>query len=323
MRTMAPVGWGLFLVAAIAAVLFWRDLESQRQLLHDTQAQLIEARAALATRATAAPVVAGGTDAPQPAIGTPAESTAPVAAPAKITREEAVAALTEDAVKRQKALLADTEYRKALLARARVNLQQRYAGLAVELGLSDKELNALFDLLTESQEKMMASMVNTADGAQPNAAATAEMQREMETQQKKLKDQLVAMLGPERYAQFEEYDRMQPSRTRVNNLTTLLARSGRPLTNAQTRTLTAVMVTEQKRMEAEAKALRDAGKTETRSQADLQAETNRRILEQAPGFLDSQQVQVVRGRFEQRSTIDRAADRVQQREREVLQESPQ
>ena len=128
------------------------------------------------------------------------------------------------------------------------------------------------------------------------------------------------MLGPERYAQFEEYEHVQPSRTRVNKLTNLLARSGRPLTSNQTRTLTAVMVAEQKRMEAEAKALRDAGQTDRRSQAEIQGETNRRILEQAPGFLDSQQVQVVRGRFEQRSTIDQASDRVQQRQREVLQE---
>jgi hypothetical protein len=170
---------------------------------------------------------------------------------------------------------------------------------------------------------MMTAMANTTDGAQPDAAATAALQRQAEEQQKKLKDELTAMLGPQRYAQFEEYDHIQPSRTRVNNLTTLLARSGRPLTSAQTRTLTAVMVAEQKRMESEAKALRDAGQTETRSQADIQAETNRRILEQAPGFLDSQQVQVVRGRFEQRSTIDRASDRVQQRQREVLQETPQ
>jgi hypothetical protein len=169
--------------------------------------------------------------------------------------------LTEDSVKRKKALLADGEYRKALRAQARSDLQQRYAGMRMELGLTEQEQNALFDLLVDAQQ-LEASMKS------------------------------------------------------------LLGRSGRALTNTQTRSLMAVMVAEQKRMEAEAQALRDAGQTDSRSPADIQAETNRRLLQQVPRFLDDQQVQVVRGRFEQRATIDRAADRVQQREREVLQESP-
>jgi uncharacterized membrane-anchored protein YhcB (DUF1043 family) len=245
-----------------------------------------------------------------------------VAAPAKVSREEALAVLTADSAKRQKALMADAEYRKALLAQAKADLQQHYANLGVELGMTDTEVNALFDLLAEGQVTMMASMASMANGAQPEAAASAEIQRQMKEQAQRIKDQVAATLGPQRYAQFEEYDRIQPSRTRVNNLTNLLGRSGQALTNPQRRQLTSVMVAEQNRMEAEAKALRDAGRTETRSQADIQSETNRRILEQVPSFLNAQQVQLLRGRFQERATIDRAADQVQQRERAVLQETP-
>lgn len=321
MRILVPACLGIAVVSCVMSAVLWVELKSDRQLIDELRTQLVEAGAAPAASTSVPAVVATATtDAvAQPAVTDPVTGAA--LAPAKITRDEAVAAITADTVKRQKTLLADAEYRKALLAQARVDLQTRYSGLGMELGLSQTQVNALFDLLAESQLKMTNSMAAMTSGAQPTAAESEAMGRLMHEQQQKLKDDITALIGPERYTQFEEYERMQPARTRVSNLTTLLARSERPLTTAQTRSLTAVMIGEQKRMEAEAKALRDAGKTETRSPADIQVETNRRILELAPGFLDDQQLQVVRGRFQQRATIDRAADAVQQREREVLQDA--
>ena len=323
MRILVPASLGLAVVSCVVSAILWVELKSDRQLIDELRTQLVEARAAPAVSSSVPAVVATATtDAvAQPAVTDPVAGSPLASAPAKITRDEAVAAITADTVKRQKTLLADAEYRKALLAQARVDLQTRYSGLGMELGLSQTQVNALFDLLAESQLKMTNSMAAMTSGAQPTAAESEAMGRLMHEQQQKLKDDITALIGPERYTQFEEYERMQPARTRVSNLTTLLARSERPLTTAQTRSLTAVMIGEQKRMEAEAKALRDAGKTETRSPADIQVETNRRILELAPAFLDDQQLQVVRGRFQQRATIDRAADAVQQREREVLQDT--
>jgi hypothetical protein len=325
MRILVPACVGLAVVSCVVSAVLWQERQSDQQLIDALRTQLTEAKTALAAKPAVAAIGVPTSDTLTPSptsdLAQPS-SAASTAVPVKITRQEAVAALTADAVKRQKALLADPEYRKALLTMARADLQDRYASLRVELGLTEPEAKALFDLLAESQVMMSSSMTSTTDGAQPSAAEAAEMGRLMQEQQQKLKDDITAMIGPQRYTQFEEYERMQPARTRVNNLTALLSRSGSPLTNAQTRSLTALMVSEQKRMEREAQALRDAGKTDTRSPADIQVETNRRILEVAPGFLDAQQVQVVRGRFEQRATIDRASDRLEQREREVLQEAP-
>jgi hypothetical protein len=320
MRILVPVCVGLAAISCATAAVLWSERHSDRQLIQDLRTQLSEAKSALAAKPAAMAAITSTEVAPQQAAAVQIAGAAPASAPAKITREEALAALSADSVKRQKTLMADPEYRKALLAQARSDIQQHYVGLAVELGMTDVEVNALFDVLAEAQVKAMTSMTSLASGAQPDAAASAEMQRQMKDEAQRVKDQITAMLGPQRTAQFEEYDRIQPSRTRVNSLTNLLGRSGQALTNPQKRQLTAVMVAEQNRMEAEAKALRDAGKTETRSQADIQAEANRRILEQVPSFLSAQQVQLVRGRFQERATIDRASDRVQQREREVLQE---
>jgi hypothetical protein len=315
MRILLPASVGLAVISCIATAMLWSELRTGHQLINELRTQLADARLALAAKP--AMVTFAAVEAAPPAAEVPGSSAAPAAAPPKITREAALAALTEDSVKRQKALLADAEYRKALRGQARTDLQQRYAGLRMELGLTDQEQNALFDLLVDAQDMLMTSIAEGA-GKQPDAAATADMQAKAQ----QLEASMKSLLGPERYAQFEEYERVQPSRTRVQNLSNLLGRSGMPLSNAQSRSLMAVMVAEQKRMEAEAQALRDAGQTDNRSPADIQAETNRRLLEQVPRFLDDQQVLLVRGRFSQRATIDRAADRVQQREREVLQESP-
>ena len=48
-------------------------------------------------------------------------------------------------------------------------------------------------------------------------------------------------------------------------------------------------------------------------------EANRRILQNAATFLDAQQLEKVRGRFEQRAAVGRAAERVQQAERAAPQ----
>ena len=45
-----------------------------------------------------------------------------------------------------------------------------------------------------------------------------------------------------------------------------------------------------------------------------------RDLEAASAFLDPQQLEMVRGRFQQRSAIDRASGQIQQRVREATQE---
>lgn len=321
MRILVPVCVGLAVMSCATSAVLWSQRHSDRQLIDQLRTQLSDATTALAKRtvpvaATGSPVV------PLRITPTQTAEAAPIAPPAKITREEAIAVLNADALKRQKALAADAEYRSASLAQAREEMRNHYAGLAAELGLSEQQMNAVLDVLAESQSRAMTFMAGMPDGGQPDAATRMEIQRLMDEEQQKQKVRLTAMLGAQGYSQFEEYDRMQPSRTRVSNLTTLLARSGRPLTNAQTKSLTTAMYTEQRRMEAEAKSFRDTGQTDQRSQADIQGESNRRLLEQVPTFLDAQQVQIVRGRFEQRATIDRASERLQQREREVVQEKP-
>jgi hypothetical protein len=318
MRMLAPVCAGLFAVSAITSAMLWRELQKDHQLIDDLRTQLTEAKTALAAKPAAAPSPAA--TALQPSAAASATGDAPAAPPAKITAKEAAAVFVADAAKRQEALLKDSEYRKARVEQARINLKRRYNGLAEELGITEKQADAVIDLLAESQIRMEEeSARRLASGATPDAATIAEMGRIQQAEQQKQKEALVAMLGAGKYEQFQDFEHIQPSRTRVNNLSTLLAREGQPMTSAQSRSLTAAIVAEQKRMEQEAQALRDAGQDAQTTFQEREAEANRRILQAAGTFLSAQQLEKVRGRFEQRAAIGRANDRVQQAQREAAQ----
>ncbi len=304
MRNLIPVSAALVIASGIVSVVLWRDLQAERQTSNDLRQQLADA-----TVGSAPKPVAPTAPAPQP----PAEvaASAPAAGPTKAARE-AVAALAADSIKQQKVLLEDPGYRTMLLTQQRTMLKNHYSKLGVELGLSEKETDALFDLLAERQLKASASMTEVMGGGPPtNAAEVAQMQARMQQYQQEQKqsekDAVTAMLGPDRAAQFEDYDHIQPSRGRVNNLTALLDQGSQPLTDAQTRSLTAVIAADQMRVEAEMQALRDAGQPPKLSPADQLADTNSRILKAAADFLNPQQLEMVKGRFQQRNAIARAA----------------
>lgn len=318
MRMLAPVCAGLVVISGIVSAMLWRELRQDRQLIDDLRTQLTEAKAALHARPAATPSPAA--TALQPSADPVAAGDTSAPPPAKASAREAVAALVADAARRREALLKDSEFRKARIEQARSNLKRRYNGLAVELGISEKQADDVLTLLAESQIRMEEEATSRlASGTPPDGTAIAEMARLQQAEQQKQKQALVAMLGTSKYEQFEDFEHLQPSRSRVNNLNTLLAREGKPMTSAQSQSLTAVIVAEQKRMEQEAQALRDAGKDAQSTFQEREAEANRRILQGAAAFLDPQQLEKVRGRFEQRSAMGRANQRVQQAQQQAAQ----
>jgi hypothetical protein len=311
MRIFVSVLAVVAVTAGTLSVVLWGNWKTEQQLVAGLRAELADARAELAARPVAIPA---------PAVPAPAVE-APPAAPAMAPPERAAAVLVEQAAKRQQSLIADPEYRKARLEQARVGLRRVYAGFAEKYGLSQQQMDRVIDIEAEFQVRASEQGLElVADGGPTDAAAMAELQRKADEFQGQLKAQVAAVIGQDGFEQLEEYELTQPSRTRVTNLTNLLARSGHPLSSSQTESLTRVIIAEQKRVDAENRSYAEAGKSPPKSQAERQVETNHNILEAATGFLDSQQLELVKGRFQERATIDRADERVQQRERAVLQQ---
>jgi hypothetical protein len=315
MRIPAPVSLGLVVALGIVSTVLWSQLHTERQLASGLRKQLSDANAALAAKPRAQPVVAA---LPQPAAEVPA-----AACPApteKMTLAAANAIVLADSAKRQKAMLEDAGLRKARVAQMRSTLQLRFANLIKDLGLSEKESDGLFTIIAEGQlreEELLTDRMSS--GTAPDAAAVAEINRVQQEQQQQQKNAIVALLGPERAAEYQEYEHTAPSRQRVTNLTNMYTQSGKPLTSAQSKSLNTLFVAEQRRQESEAKALMAEGQSPQqllalrKAQAESAIEGDRRVLAGAASFLDAQQIELMRARFEQAAARTRASANLQQR----------
>jgi hypothetical protein len=229
-----------------------------------------------------------------------------------------------DSAQRQKKLLEDTEFRKARIAQMRSNIQLRFPNLAQDLGLSPQEADALLTLLAEyqlRQEGMMAEVLGT--GGNPDAATIAGLTRSQKELEQQHKNAMAALLGPERANAYQDYEDTAASRQRGNNLATMLTQAGKPLTAAQSKSLTGLLAAEQLRQRDELKSMMASGQTAQlsqmtqMSQAERAIEGDRRVLAAAASFLDAQQVELMRARFEQVAARGRASANVQQRQIEA------
>jgi len=314
MRIPPAVSLSLVVALVATSAVLWRQLHTERQLNADLQTQLTDARTALATRPQPQPVVAAN---PQPAPAPPSAACPPTV-PEKPAAAATAAAVLADSAKRQKTLLENSEFRKARIAGIRSNVQLRLANLPRDLGLSPQEADALFNIIAEGQlrqESLAADQL--AGGAAPDAAAAAELERATQDIRNQQKAAMVALLGPERANDVQDYRETVPSRQRASNLTNLLTQAGKPLSDEQSKSLTSVIIAEQRREESEA-ALATSDQPSQQSQADRATEGDRRILAAAAGFLDAQQIELMRARFDQVRTRNRSAAQQQRAAEAVL-----
>lgn len=314
MQIPAAVSATLIIASATVSVILWRDLHAERQISADLQTLLADAKAALTACPALQPVVAA---IPEPAPAAPAAACPPTAA--EKPAAAAATALAESA-KRQRALLENSEFRKARIAEIRGNMQLRLGNLARDVGLSAQEAEAVFNILAEAQLRQESLVTSElAGGTQPDAARVAELEQTMRDIEKQQKDALVAQIGAERASDVQDYRETTASRQRGSNLTTMLTQAGRPLTPAQSKSLTAALVAEQRRQESELRTLAASGQSLQQTQADRAIEGDRRVLAAAASFLDAQQLELVRARFEQVAARTRSTSAAQQQQQRAAE----
>jgi len=326
MRSLAPVHVALVVVSIFVSTFLWRELKVEQRALEAERQSLQEERQLtdqLRTQLAVARAERVSSLTPQSATVQSATKVVPQSA-SNVAAPSQVVSLLADAVKKQKTLLDNSEYHKARVAELRVTLKGHNPLLARELGISEREADAIFDVLAEDQlrEDGLTLDLISANGSQPDAAAMEEMKRLQQAQQQERETTLLSMLGPAKYEQLQYIEETQFARTRIVNLKTLLAQSGQPLTIDQELSLTKVMAAEQKREEKESQELRISGQVTQASQLDRAVEGDRRILDGATGFLSAQQLETIRVRFEQRQGMERASGVVTTRERAAAQVSP-
>lgn len=310
MKKLLLVCAALLVICGIVSGNLWRELRTERQANEELRTQLAQARVSIplpALPALPAPAAAPSQASTRPATtpvpqGPPPES--PLAAAA--ARTSALTLTTIASITGEQDLMKDPEYRKARLAQLRISAARSYPGLAEELGLSEKEANQLFELIAGNQLNMTSEIsLRSATGL----LDVADMTRRQQALQREQEDAIRAQLGNARYTQWQEYQQTRPARNQVVTMGSALASAGQPLTDAQTRALTAVMITEQQQRQAAPPprpavdpANPRAGVAQLLEENQRrQEESNSRVLEAAAPHLNTRQLEALRQQFEQQN----------------------
>jgi hypothetical protein len=311
MRIPAQVSVGLILTSAMVSALLGYQLHAERQRSGGLSERL-------AATQTPGPQLQPAADSAPPSAAVTAVAAAPDTPQATAVVQAASAVVAADAARRQKVLLEDTEFRASRIAQARANLQLRFPNLATDLGLSQQEVDALLNVVADYQLRQDAAITDAMNSGSPGQGATpADLVRAQQEVDQQRRNAMAALIGPERAAAYQEYEETAASRRRAVNLGEMLTQAGKPLSAAQSKSLSAALVTEQRRQEGESKVTATSPLAVQQALADRAIDGDRRVLAAAAAFLDAQQLELVRARFEQVAGRTRANASVQQRELEV------
>jgi hypothetical protein len=343
MKALVPVLAGIAVISGVVSASLWLELRTERQANAELRTQLAESR--ISSHQPVASVQP--TAAPQPAGALPATAAAsnPTSAPspdaprqarlADASATSATLASLASAIgissSNERDLLKDPEYRKAKLAQLRIQLARSNPGLAEELGLSEREANQLFELMANSQLNLASEVTaTTATGTTDVAARVQQLQARSREQTEAIR----TMLGSTKYTQYQQYQQTLPARNQVVTMGSQLAAAGQPLSDAQSRALTTVMINEQERQRQQpplallAQSASSASSQQRTAQLleeslRRQEETNRNVLDAASAHLNATQLATLRQQFEQQNAARRQTLTRLQEQQQRLQEQQQ
>ncbi len=190
----------------------------------------------------------------------------------------------------QRRLLGNPEYRKAMRAQQRLNIEQRYRDLPRALGLSPEQADQVFDLLAEQSMGAIETglRIMGKEDVEAKVRANVDRQRAYETR-------MAELIGESNLAKLQDFRESMQSRAEVRMLGNELIGTSDPLREDQMEPLLAVMYTEQKRLQQEWSdvALSNPGKDfasmgAKRSQLAIAA--NQRIIDASRSLLSSKQL---------------------------------
>jgi hypothetical protein len=244
------------------------------------------------------------------------ETPAPETFAKPVTQPAPVDPRAIDFAAQQRDLWKDPEYRKARLAQARAMAGRNYPGLAEDLGLSAADESRLLDVLAEYDVNMSATVSTMTSGA-TDPATSQQISNKLSEIQRQREDAVAAVLGPNGSTRWQQFQETSSARSQANSYNTMLTQAGQPLSATQLKSLSSVVVAEQKRQREEMTALtRNVNPQDPASIALIEPELRRRqndyndrVLAAAAPIMSAQQLDLLRAQFEQQSAMNRAMER--------------
>ncbi len=190
-----------------------------------------------------------------------------------------------------------------------IRLRRTYSDMPTALGLDAAQADKLFDLLADNQ-------LATADAARAYNGDPAGRQAIEAEGREQRNAQIDALLGPDKAAEFQSFEKSIPARMQVNRIGEGMAAANVPLSDAQRNSLIAVVVSEQDSGPPPKRPENGANDSDYQARfLDWQADYSRRVQARVEPLLTPEQVT----RYREAVQVQNAR-RAEQRARAARQE---
>ena len=198
-------------------------------------------------------------------------------------------------------MMENPEMKKMIREQQKAALKMIYGDLYKELNLTEDEKAKFTEALLDNQMKNMEKGTKLFQ-QDPESTDKEAMAKEFADQKKSADDAMKAILGEDRFNQYEDYNKNLGNKMAVNQLKTQMADSKNPLNDDQAKRLMQVMREESASVSAkeglgadgQAKAMQDwkslSSDEEMNKLFARQQEINQHVLEKAPAFLAQEQL---------------------------------
>jgi hypothetical protein len=194
-------------------------------------------------------------------------------------------------------MMKDPAMREMVRGQQKVAINQMYAGMFKELNLTPEEKEKMTSLLTDAQMRNVESAQGLFGKA--DEAAAEETRKNIEEGKNQTDAELKAMLGDERFAKYEEYQKNLGERMQLDQLKTNLETANLPLQEQQSAQLLQIMKEEKAAVPPVipsdntplGKNMKELMTQENiKKQMHWMEDYNRRLLERANGVLTPEQM---------------------------------
>jgi hypothetical protein len=192
-------------------------------------------------------------------------------------------------------MFSDPKMRESMRAQQAAGIQMIYGDLARELGLSPDEARQVLGLLADRQMEITEQGMKVMGNGNRKEAVEA-MAKASQEAKNGYEEQIKGVLGDQRYAKFEDYEKSLGERMAMDQYQKQLSATGTPLDATQSQGLLAIMKEERARTAnpssndpvAQAKVMESDGAMNAYVQK--QEDMNRRVLDRARALLSPDQV---------------------------------
>jgi len=172
-------------------------------------------------------------------------------------------------------------FRKMMRSQMRASVRRQYSDLGQELELDKETSVKLIDLLAEQQTSMFDATEESQEKGVPY---------DYQQKRRELDAQIATLLGPDKARELKAYQETLPARMEADNLARQLEDNGVPLSAAQKKDLTQVVIAEQGRVPQPQYVEGMDQKEYMKAVNDWKTEYDKRIADQASHFFSAEQL---------------------------------